>query len=113
MLRAAAGEGRGLDRVLYSRKIRIMSIHRQVRKVGGSLSIILPKDMAELMAVKEGSHVRLSLVGRQMVVEPEDDTLSDGDFQKAFATVLRRHGNDFRDLAEYDAGKRKTVGGRR
>jgi hypothetical protein len=56
------------------------------------------------MGVKEGSEVRLTVVGRQVVVEPVDDTLDDGAVRRALAAVLRRHGRAFRLLAAYDRG---------
>lgn len=84
-----------------------MTIHRHVSKVGGSLSILIPRDAAEAMGIKEGSPVRLSLVGRQMVVEPEDDTIPDASFRRAYATVLRKHGPAFEAMAKYDAGLRE------
>jgi antitoxin component of MazEF toxin-antitoxin module len=82
-----------------------MSIHRQVTKVGGSLGVIIPRDIAEAMGVASGSPVRLSIVGRQLVVEPEDDTPSDAEFQRAHAAVLRRYGPAFSGLAEFDKGR--------
>src|SRR5882762_5349347 len=82
-----------------------MALHRRVAKVGGSLGILIPRDLAEVMGVKEGTPVRLSLVGRQMVVEPEDDSLPEASFQRSFATVLRRYGPAFKALAEFDRGK--------
>lgn len=83
-----------------------MVMHRRISKIGGSLGILIPRDIAEAMDVGEGDPVRLSLVGRELVVEPEDDTIPDASFRKAFKTVLRRHGEEFRMMAEYDAGKR-------
>jgi antitoxin component of MazEF toxin-antitoxin module len=82
-----------------------MALHRRVAKVGGSLGILIPRDLAEVMGVEEGTPVRLSLVGRQMVVEPEDDSLPEASFQRSFATVLRRYGPAFRALADFDRGK--------
>lgn len=79
-----------------------MALHRRVAKVGGSLGILIPRDLAEVMGVKEGTPVRLSLVGRQMVVEPEDDGLPEASFRRSFATVLRRYGPAFKALAEFD-----------
>lgn len=81
-----------------------MSIHRKVTKVGGSLAVFIPRDVADMMQVGEGAPVRLSTVGRQLVVEPEDDTVPDASFRRAFATVLRRYGPAFEALAKYDAG---------
>ena len=82
-----------------------MALHRRVSKVGGSLGILIPRDLADVMGVKEGTPVRLSLVGRQMVVEPEDDSLPEASFRRSFATVLRRYGPAFQTLADFDRGK--------
>jgi antitoxin component of MazEF toxin-antitoxin module len=86
----------------------LMTLHRRVTKVGGSLGILIPRDIAEAMAIAEGTPIRLSLVGRQMVVEPEDDTIPDASFRRAFATVLRRYGDSFEALAEHDRGRKRT-----
>ena len=79
-----------------------MALHRRVAKVGGSLGILIPRDLAEAMGVEEGTPVRLSLVGRQMVVEPEDDSLPEASFRRSFSTVLRRYGPAFKALADFD-----------
>ena len=79
-----------------------MALHRRVAKVGGSLGILIPRDLAEVMGVEEGTPVRLSLVGRQMVVEPEDDSVPEASFRRSFSTVLRRYGSAFRALADFD-----------
>ena len=84
-----------------------MTLKRRVRRVGGSLGILIPRDFAEAMHVKEGSEVRLTLVGSQVVVEPTEGTLDDGTFRRAFAAVLRRHSGGFRLLADYDRGRWK------
>ena len=82
-----------------------MTVRRQVKRIGGSLGVLIPRDFAEAMNVKHGSAVRLTLVGRQVVVEPVDDVLADGAVQRAFAAVLRRHGRAFERLAAYDRGE--------
>jgi antitoxin component of MazEF toxin-antitoxin module len=79
-----------------------MALHRRVAKVGGSLGILIPRDLAEVMGVEEGTPVRLSLVGRQLVVEPEDDSLPEASFRRSFSTVLRRYGPAFKALADFD-----------
>jgi antitoxin component of MazEF toxin-antitoxin module len=84
-----------------------MAIHRQVTKVGGSLGILVPRDMAEAMGVTKGSSVRLTLVGRQMVVEPDDDTIPEASFRRAYKTVLRKFDPAFKKMAAIDAGKIK------
>jgi len=83
-----------------------MTIRRKVTKVGGSLAVMIPRDLAEAMSVAAGDSVRLSLVGRQMVVEPEDDIMDAPTVQRAYATVLRRYGKTFEALAEFDRGRR-------
>ena len=85
-----------------------MSVRRRVKQVGGSLGVLIPRDIAEAMDVKAGSEVRLTLVGRQVVVEPIDDTLDDDAFRRAFAAVLRRHGRAFARLAAHDRGDRRS-----
>jgi antitoxin component of MazEF toxin-antitoxin module len=94
----------GLDVELYAHDTPGMTIRRRIKRIGGSLGLLLPRDIAEAMAVKEGSEVRLTLVGRQVVVEPADDTLDDTAFRRALAAVLRRHRRTFDLLAAYDRG---------
>jgi antitoxin component of MazEF toxin-antitoxin module len=79
-----------------------MTVKRQIKRMGGSLGVVIPRDIAEAMNVKAGSEVRLTLVGRQVVVEPVDDTVQEGAFRRAFAAVLRRHGQAFEALAAHD-----------
>ena len=81
-----------------------MTLRRRVKKVGGSLGVLIPRDFAEAMRVKEGSEVRLTLVGNQVVVEPVDGSVDDNSFRRAFAAVLRRHQRAFELLADYDRG---------
>lgn len=81
-----------------------MSIKRRVSRVGGSVAVIVPRDVAESMGIGPGSPVRLSLVGRQLVVEPADDTADDAAFHRALSAVLRRRAPALRALAAYDAG---------
>jgi antitoxin component of MazEF toxin-antitoxin module len=81
-----------------------MTLQRRVRRIGGSLGVLIPRDFAEAMSIKDGSAVRMTLVGRQVVLEPLDDTLEDTAVQRAMAAVLRRHGRAFELLAAYDRG---------
>jgi antitoxin component of MazEF toxin-antitoxin module len=90
-----------------------MTIQRQVTKVGGSLGVLIPRDIAEAMGVRNGSPVRISLVGKQLVVEPTEGTASEAEFQRAFAAVLRREAPVFRALAEHDRGASKGRSGTR
>ena len=72
-----------------------MTMHRTISKFGGSLGLIIPRDVAEVMDIAEGAPVRLALVGRQLVIEPEDDTVPADVFRRSYAAVLRRYGKAF------------------
>lgn len=94
-----------------------MTIERRVVKTGGSLSVIIPRDIAAMINLEEGSAVRMSVVRRSLVIEPSDETASDEVFRRAFATVLRRYDKAFAGLAAYDNGtaerpQRKAAGRR-
>lgn len=54
-----------------------MTSHRTVKKIGGSLVVLIPRDVADMMNVTEGSPVSLTLTGRQLVVEPESGFVRD------------------------------------
>jgi antitoxin component of MazEF toxin-antitoxin module len=82
-----------------------MTVHRTVKKIGGSLAVLIPRDVADMMSVNEDSPVRMTLVGRQLVIEPEDEYMTKAEFQRAFAAVLRREAPVFQALADHDAGR--------
>ncbi len=82
-----------------------MTTRQRVKRISGSLGILLPRNIATALDIEAGTEVRLTLVGRQVVVEPADDTLDDGAFHRAFAAVvLRRHRRTFDLLAAYERG---------
>ena len=81
-----------------------MTLRRCVKRIGGSLGVLIPKDFAEAMEVTAGSEVRLTLVGRQVVLELVHHILDDASFRRAFGAVLRRHSRAFDHLAAYDRG---------
>jgi antitoxin component of MazEF toxin-antitoxin module len=81
-----------------------MTLRRKIKRVGGSLSVLIPRDFAEAMNVREGSDVRLTLVGTQVVVEPVAGQVGDDAFRRAFGAVLRRHRRGLGQLAAYDRG---------
>lgn len=90
---------------MYARTMPGMTIERHITNVGNSLGVIIPRDIVEAMGVESGTPIRLSLVGRQLVIEPTDSTMSEQVFQRAFATVLRREAPVFKVLADYDEGR--------
>lgn len=65
---------------------------------------MIPRDIAEAMEVSAGSPIRVVMVGRQLVIEPEDDTIPEKTFRRAFAAVLRRYESTFSGLAAFDRG---------
>ena len=76
-----------------------MRLRRRVKRIGGSLGILIPRYFAEAMDVTDGSEVLLTLVGRQVVIEPVRDTLDDDSFHRPFGAVLRWHSRAFEPLA--------------
>ncbi len=90
-----------------------MAIQRQGKKIGDSLGVLIPRDIAEAMGVEDGSDVFLTLVNRQLVVEGARDSIDDATFQRAFAAVLRRDGEGFKWLADFDRGLEPEAGTRR
>jgi antitoxin component of MazEF toxin-antitoxin module len=81
-------------------------MQRKFTKVGGSLAMLIPRDFVEAMGISPETSARLTLVGRQLVIEPADRTISDAEFQRAFGAVMRRYGPVYEGLAEYDRGTR-------
>ena len=73
--------------------------------MGGSLGVVIPKAVSELVGLADGSEVSLSVVGRQIVIEPTDDTIPDETYRRSLGAVLRRYGPAFEGLAKFDAGK--------
>lgn len=41
---------------------------RTIRKVGGSLALIIPRDIAELLKLKEGTEVNLDIDANGLVI---------------------------------------------
>ena len=95
---------RRLTRGLYASDTQAVTVRQRVKRIGGSLGVLLPRHIAKAMDIEDGTEVRLTLVGRQLVVEPADDALDDGAFRRALAAVLRRRRRTFERLAAYDRG---------
>lgn len=82
-----------------------MPVRQKVRRVGRSLGVLLPRDIAKAMGIEEGDEVCLTMAGRQVVVEPAEGAVDDRAFRRAFAAVLRRYRRTFDLLAAYDRGE--------
>lgn len=79
-----------------------MAIHRKLSQVGGSIALIVPRDIADAIGIGAASSVSITVVGRSLVIDPDDDTLSEKGFRRALRTVLRKHSSAFRALAAHD-----------
>lgn len=70
----------------------------KVRRFGGSLGVIIPKSVADSMALKEGDDLFIVSTGEGISVTPYDpdfaDTLEDA------REFMRTHRNAFKELAK-------------
>jgi len=67
-----------------------MTVRRRVKRIGGSLGILIPRDFAEATDVTDDSEVRLTLVGRQSSLSPYGTSWTTTR-SAAFGAVLRGH----------------------
>jgi antitoxin component of MazEF toxin-antitoxin module len=81
---------------------------QQVLNVKGKLQVVIPNAQAKAIRVTHGSKVLLTVRNGQIVVEPIRETATDAEVNRAFKTILARHGRLFQRLADYDAGRRST-----
>ena len=69
-----------------------------VRKIGGSIGIIVPKSIAEKMSIKEGDELYVTTNEEGINLTPYDpdfvDTMNDA------REFMRSHRNAFRELAK-------------
>jgi len=70
----------------------------KVRRIGGSLALIVPKSIAEAMAIQEGDELFVSSDADGMSITPYDPNFSAamGDARE----FMRSHRNAFRELAK-------------
>ena len=78
---------------------------KKLQRIGNSLGLILPRDLVAAADLKEGDPLMLTLHGRRIVAEPAAGRATQAGFATAFEAVLRRHGEAFRLMAEFDRGK--------
>jgi len=75
-----------------------MTLKTKVRKIGGSLALIVPKAVADSMAIQEGDELFISSDADGMNVTPFDPEFS-GAMEDA-REFMRSHRNAFRELAK-------------
>lgn len=83
---------------------------KRLQRIGGSVGLILPRDVMHAANLSEGDELRITVVGSRIVLEPVLDWASEEDVDTALAAVIERSGEAFRLMAEYDRGRRR--GGR-
>ena len=83
-------------------------LQKKLKRVGNSVALILPKDLVEAADLHAGDEVSLTLHGRRIVVEPAARVGSKAEFQTAWDAVLKRHGEAFRQMAEFDRSGRRN-----
>ncbi len=52
-----------MNNVKVSRKVKSIVLIRKVRRVGNSLSITIPSQLAEMMGIREGNQVQFDYLG--------------------------------------------------
>ena len=80
---------------------------KKLKRIGNSVGLILPRDLVAAADLEEGDEVTLTLHGRRIVIEPSERRADEREFSSAFEQVLRRHGEAFRLMAEYDRTGRR------
>ena len=75
-----------------------MTLKTKVRRIGGSLALIVPKAIAESMAIKEGDELFISSDADGMNVTPYDPEFSAS--MEDAREFMRSHRNAFRELAK-------------
>ena len=67
-----------------------MTLRGRVKRIGGSLGILIPRDFAEAMDVTDGTEVLTSPYGTRWTTTS---------VRRAFGAVRRRHSSTFEHLA--------------
>lgn len=84
-------------------------IKKKLQKIGGSIGLVLPRDLVAAAGLAEGDEVGLTLHGRRLVVEPVTRRSGGDAFHASLEAVIERHGEAFRQMAEFDrTGKRRA-----
>lgn len=77
--------------------------------MGGSLGVLLPRDVAEATGLEAGTEVSMTVVGNQIVIQAASAAMDDAVFRRAMGAVFRRHDKGFKALSDYDRGEGPLV----
>jgi antitoxin component of MazEF toxin-antitoxin module len=84
-------------------------IRKKLQRIGGSIGLVLPRDLVAAAGLAEGDEVGLTLHGRRLVVEPVTRRPTREQLNTALEAVVKRHGDAFRQMAEFDkTGRRRA-----
>ena len=72
---------------------------KTISKVGNGQALLLDKPILEMLGLREGSRVRLSVNGRTLIVMPVDDGPSDEEVAAAAERAHRKYGKLLKRLA--------------
>lgn len=75
-----------------------MTQKTKIRRVGGSLALIVPKPVADALAMKEGDEVFITTGDDGMSVSPYDPEFADA--MEDAREFMRSHRNAFKELAK-------------
>ena len=75
-----------------------MNLKTKVRRIGGSLGFIIPKAVADAMAIKEGDELFVSSNADGISITPFDPEFSSA--MNDARDFMRSHRNAFRELAK-------------
>jgi len=73
---------------------------KTVRKVGNGNAIPLDKGVMELLNLRTGSQVQLTVTGNQIVITPTNVGLTRVQVDQSVDKFFRRYGKAFRELAK-------------
>lgn len=84
-------------------------IRKKLQRIGGSVGLVIPRDLVAAAGLAEGDEVGLTLHGRRLVVEPVTRRAAREQVSASLEAVVKRHGDAFRQMAEFDkTGRRRA-----
>ena len=73
---------------------------KRIAAAEDSSTVVLPKEMLDMMGVKEGDEIDLSVVDRTLIVRPLDEAERAGKIDAATKAVLERRESAYEELAK-------------
>ena len=73
---------------------------KRIAAAEDSSTVVLPKEMLDMMGVKEGDEIDLSVVDRTLIVRPLDEAERAGKIDAATKAVFERRKSAYEELAK-------------